>query len=123
MLRDEEIESTVSRAREQGHGLGEISSGHRQTPDGKTVSWQVSDPYAMPFDGAVPFVIAWGDTPHPSRAAPAAGVLVDLQIRHPDPSAVTDALAALGVEAAVVPADRFELVATIRTPAGEVCIR
>lgn len=123
VLRDEGIESTVSRARERGLCLGEVSSGHRQTPDGKTVSWQVSDPYAMPLDGAVPFVIAWGDTPHPSGVAPEAGSLVDLQIRHPDPMAVANALASLGVDASVIAAERFELIATIRTRTGEVRIR
>ena len=123
VLRDERIESTVSRARERGLCLGEVASGHRQTPDGKTVSWQVSDPYAMPLDGAVPFVIAWGDTPHPSGVAPEAGNLVDLQIRHPEPTAVANALASLGVDAPVMAAERFELIATIRTRTGEVRVR
>jgi hypothetical protein len=123
VLRDEHIESTVSRARERGLRLGEVSSGHRQTPDGKTLSWQVSDPYAMPLDGAVPFVIAWGDTPHPSGVAPEAGNLIDLQIRHPEPTAVANALACLGVDAPVMAAERFELIATIRTRTGEVRVR
>lgn len=123
VLRDEDIDSTVSRARERGVGLGEVAAGFRQTADGSRLSWKVSDPYAMPLDGALPFVIAWGDTPHPSKAAPPGGVLVSLQVEHPDPAAVRAALDVLGIDLPVACGDRFRLSATIRTRAGDVEVR
>jgi len=41
------------------------------------------DPYAMPFDGALPFLIAWGETAHPAATVPVAGRLQDLRVEHP----------------------------------------
>ena len=120
VLRDESIEAVVSRARDRGVNLGEVAAGHRRKPDGTRVSWKVSDPYAMPLDGAVPFVIAWGDTPHPSLAAPSVGTLSGLEVEHPDPAAVETALGVLGVALPVACGERFRLKATIRTGAGDV---
>jgi hypothetical protein len=59
----------------------------------------------------------------PTARRSEAGNLVDLQIRHPEPTAVANALASLGVDAPVMAAERFELIATIRTRTGEVRVR
>ena len=123
VMRDEDIDATVSRARERGVALGEVAAGHRRNPDGTRLSWKVSDPFAMPLDGALPFVIAWGDTPHPSVAAPRAGTLSGMEIEHPDPAAVETALGVLGVALPVACGERFRLKATIRTRAGIVELR
>jgi hypothetical protein len=120
VLRDEDIDERVSSARGKGVDLGEVAAGHRRRPDGTSVSWKVSDPYAMPFDGAVPFVIAWGNSPHPATMAPRGGDLVSLSFEHPDPDALRRSLAALGVDAKVEWGNATRLVAAIRTDAGEV---
>lgn len=118
VLRAEAIEKMVAAA--GGIGLGEIHEGKRETPDGKMLSWRLTDPYAMPYDGAVPFLISWGSTPHPTTTAPSGGTLIGLCIEHPQPAAVSQALETLGLRMAVSSAARFRLIATIETPRGVV---
>jgi len=101
-------------------GIGGVQSGSRKTPGGDLLRWQLSDPYAMPLQGAVPFLINWGDTPHPAAVAPRAGELCELRIEHPDPDRVSQALSQLGMQLAVTGADRYRLIATIMTDNGEV---
>lgn len=118
VLRAESLEEMVAAA--AGVGLGEIHTGHRETPEGTSLSWRLTDPYAMPYDGAVPFLISWGVTPHPAATAPSGGTLIGLRIEHPQPAAVDQAIAALGVGMAVSSATSFRLVAAIETPRGIV---
>lgn len=120
VLREEAIEGAATRARSRGVALGPVRSGSRERPDGTVLSWRLTDPYAMPLGGAVPFLIAWGDTPHPASAAPPGGELVGLVVEHPEPAAAREALAALDVAVAVGEAARPGLVARIRTGSGEV---
>lgn len=119
-LGSEQIEALARRARARGVGLGPVQSGSRETPDGTVLSWELTDPYALPMEGAVPFLIAWGDTPHPAESAPQAGELTGLGIEHPDPAGVREALSVLGADVPVRVGPRTRLVATIRTRSGRV---
>jgi len=101
-----------------GIELGPIESGKRIRPDGSEISWQLTDPYSMPLDGAVPFLIDWGSTAHPSFAVPAGGELVELVIEHPQPDKVRQGLSVLGADPMVVFGDQFRLSAKIRTESG-----
>lgn len=78
--------------------LGEIEQGERKTPEGDTLTWQLSDPYVLPFDGALPFLINWGHTTHPSSRAPSGGTLLNLRVTHPQSSSVRTALLKLGMD-------------------------
>lgn len=122
-LRRESIEASAERARERGIDLGPVESGSRRQPDGTELSWRLTDPCAAPLGGVVPFLIAWGEAPHPARGAPDAGSLVGMRIEHPEPAAVSDALRALGLELPVEDAERARLIATVRTGEGRVEIR
>lgn len=106
-----------------GSGIGPIEEGRRERSDGSVLHWRLSDPYAMPHGGAIPFLISWGDTPHPASAVPSGGELVGLAIQHPNAEDVRESLAALGISIEVVEADDFGLIATIRTPDGVVELR
>lgn len=122
-LRREEIEEAAASARERGVGLGAVQAGSREQPDGTSLTWRLTDPYATAAGGVVPFLIAWGETPHPARSAPEGGSLAGLRAEHPDPAAARDALAALGVEMRVERGDRPRLIATIGTGDGRVELR
>lgn len=123
-LRCEEIEAAAGRARERGVGLGPVRSGSREQPDGSVLSWRITDPRALPLDGAVPFLIDWGETPHPAGGAREGGELLGLRIEHPEPDAVRAALEALGADgAAVEEGPEARLTAAIRTGQGRVEIR
>jgi hypothetical protein len=53
VLRTEAIDVLAAAADSAGLGLGQMQSGGRESPDGTMLSWQVTDPYAMPLGGAV----------------------------------------------------------------------
>lgn len=118
-----EIQESADALKNAGIVLGTVDSGQRAKPDGSVVRWEMTDPYTRPLNGAVPFLIDWGDTPHPSTAVPPAGRLVQLAVAHPDPEAVESALSVLGAQVKVAKGDRCSLSATIETTDGYVTIR
>jgi len=121
-LRSEAIEDAVSRASQAGVALGPVLDGSRERPDGTVLRWRLSDPYAMAFGGVVPFLIAWGDSPHPARSAPHAGVLLALEAQHPDPVGVVDVFGALDVDLSPGRGPVPRLSARIRLADGTTCI-
>ncbi len=123
VARAEAIEETAAALRAAGFDPGAVEEGRRRRPDGVVLSWRLSDPYAMLLGGAVPFLIAWGDTPHPASAAPTGWRLAALRIEHPGPARVRKALEALGMELEVRAADRVRLTATIETAHGIMELR
>ena len=111
------------RAVERGVPLGEVRSGARQLADGATLSWHLTDPEPPVAGGVVPFLIDWGDSPHPSRSAPRGASLVDLRIEHPDVAGVRRALQLLDLDVAVGWAEHPALVAVVAGRRGRVELR
>ncbi|MGH7541334.1 MAG: VOC family protein, partial [Gemmatimonadota bacterium] len=97
--------------------------GSRERPDGTRLSWLLTDPGVVVGDGLVPFLIDWGDSEHPARAAPAGCELSELRAEHPEPERIRPMLAALDVSLPVAAGPRPALVATIRAPRGIVELR
>ena len=66
--------ATIEQARLAGYDPGELVSGGRLTDDGVQLKWQSTKrPESLlgttpPGDWLVPFIIYWGDTPHPASA-------------------------------------------------------
>lgn len=120
VLRAENIDGLAQQAYSDGVGLGSISAGHRDNPDGSRVSWRVTEPFVFPFGGVVPFLIAWGETPHPGSRLPAVGELHGLAVEHPDEAGVRRAFDALGVDLPVTVGPTPRLLVTIETPGGLV---
>lgn len=118
VLRAENIEALHARA--VGIGLGEVREGHRDNPDGTRITWRITDPFVFPYDGVVPFLIAWGDTPHPGTRLPKVGELTGLAVEHPDAEDVEAAFKLLDVSVPVSKGARPRLHATIDTPQGLV---
>jgi hypothetical protein len=118
VLRTEDIVALASAAGSAGLAIGPVQSGSREQPDGNTLCWQLTDPYAMPMGGAIPFLISWGETAHPASVVPHAGELLGLIIEHPDSTKVRQSVSVLEVDVAVVQADKFGLVARIETEDG-----
>lgn len=118
VLRTQNIVQLASTANAAGIVIGAAQSGSRDAPDGSKISWQLTDHNAMPMDGAIPFLISWGDTQHPASVVPRGGSLLDLTIEHPEPDHVHEALSVLGVDLEVSQADKFKLLASIRTSHG-----
>jgi hypothetical protein len=122
-LRTDSINELAEAAINAGVRIGSIATGSREAPDGTLLAWQLSDPYAMPSGGAVPFLIDWGRTPHPSGTTPPAGELTGFRLEHPEPDKVRQALSVLGVEIDIGKSDECALIATIKTDRGFVELR
>ena len=118
-----DLASMVADARRHGVMLGDVLPGSRRTPSGVLLSWHLTDQRTIIAGGIVPFFIDWGQTPHPSAAAPTGATLVGLRAEHPDPAAVIEILERLGVSMPVTRGPVPALVATIRGPRGQVELR
>ncbi len=113
-----DLEARVAAARARGFDPGEARTMRRRRPDGVELVWTLTrgGPAA---GGLVPFLIDWGDAPHPAATAPTGCRLTALAGRHPRPAEVQAALAALGL-ALPVEEGPAALLATLDTPNGVV---
>jgi len=69
---------------------------------------------------AAPVFIEWSaHSPHPAAQAPAAGTLLSLTLRHPDPDAALAALAKLGFSVDIVHASAPGITAVLETLDGQ----
>lgn len=120
--RGRDLERLVERARARGIELGTPRRGQRRRPDGSTLSWELTDPFASRADGLLPFFIDWPGADHPARSAVADVQLVELEARHPDPAAVQAELDFLGLALSVTNGPTPALQATFRSPRGTVVL-
>jgi len=118
-----DLESLVAKARSHNIDLGRVQDGSRKRPDGVLLAWRLTVSPALTADGIVPFFIDWGKTPHPAAPLPPGCELISLSAKHPDAKRVQDMLTALGLNMRVDSGSTPELIATIRTPKGEVELR
>jgi Glyoxalase-like domain len=117
------VEGVRAHAEANGILLGRVQNGSRQRPDGVTLFWRYTDPATVVADGLIPFFIDWGTSPNPAEMAPQGARLVALRAAHPDAPSVRRQLELLGIELAVQPGPRRELIATIYSPRGHIELR
>jgi hypothetical protein len=115
------IDAAVSRARFAGYDPGPVLSMSRKRQDGVLLEWRLTLPGLESESGLVPFLIDWGDSPHPSADSVQGLELVSLSGVHPSPDRVALKLAALGLELPVS-AGQPGLRAVLNTPRGEVVL-
>jgi hypothetical protein len=118
-----DLEQQVAVAQAAGVALGEVRSGRRELSSGQVLSWRLTYPDLRAGAGLVPFLIEWGDSPHPSLTAPGRIQLVDLHAEHPDPAGIVESLRCLGLELQVLAGGTPALVATLDTPRGRAELR
>ena len=112
-MRHPEIETAAGRA-----GLGVVHEGRRERGDGTVLAWKMTDPYTERMGGVIPFLIDWGDTPHPASSAPSGGRLLEFRLEHPSPEQVRDVLMGLDSEVDVGRGGEPRLVALVETKHG-----
>ena len=112
----DDIDAAVAEARHHGFDPGDVIDGRRVDPTGSILRWRLTSNALAA--GPIPFLISWGDTPHPARSAPPGLVLESFHIEHPDPSSIEPMLAALGAVVDVRAASGAALVARINGPGG-----
>lgn len=115
-----DLDQRAAAAKAAGVPLGSVRSGRRDLRDGQVLSWRLTYPDIRLGAGLVPFLIDWGESPHPAQAAPAGLQLVDLRAEHPDPETIIEYLHLLGLEIPVAFGPTPALIATLDTPRGRV---
>ena len=115
-----DLEGLVERGLAAGIDLGVTSVGGRERPDGSTLSWTVTDPWADRASGVIPFFIDWGDTAHPGAGLSASCSFLDLRVEHPEAEEVARWMRVLGLDVPVVEGEAPRVIATIETPRGVV---
>jgi hypothetical protein len=115
-IRADDIDVALARAHAAGVDLGEVIEGSRRTGDGALLRWRVTSNARTA--GVIPFLISWGDTPHPATSAPSGLSLDALCVEHPDPTAIAETLRILDVDVEVCSGPRARLIATVRGPNG-----
>jgi len=78
--------------------VGIVRSGSRKTPEGATLSWQLTEPQLVQGVGLVPFLIEWNSRQHPADSAITGPRLVQLRIEHPEPELIRKQLNSLRLE-------------------------
>jgi len=103
-----------------------VRQGARIRPDGTRLAWTLAFPKHrrfLAFDGALPFLIEWESCDHhPGESTPPGLNLRTLRFSHPEPGRLKDALAALGIDAAVDPAAAPSIEVELDTPRGRVVL-
>ena len=116
-----DIDAAREKARSRGFDPGPVIEGRREDSTGRLLRWRATS--NAEEAGPIPFLISWGDTPHPAASAPAGLLLRSFTLEHPEPARLGEALTALGIDLEVVRGPRPALVARIHGPRGEVELR
>ena len=114
-----DIDASIAALRAIGIQRGPVVSASRQTAHG-LLQWRISvrDDGQRLFNGALPTLIQWSGTQHPTRHMPASGVaLRRLHLRHAGAAGLRAALQAVGLPGITVSDGPAGLAAELDTPA------
>jgi len=115
----------VTEARAAGIEFGEVFAMSRRRPDGVLLEWQLTLPQLDgPLGRALPFMIDWGGSSHPTDSLERAVRLTGLEVVHPNPSQLRNAFDIVGLDsiAAIRQGEQPALRATISTQRGVVTL-
>jgi hypothetical protein len=119
------LREIVAAARKAGIEFGDVSAMSRQRPDGVLLKWELTVPqFDGPFGRALPFMIDWADSSHPSDTLPPAVRLDGLDVLHPQPGMLRTAFDIIGLtsDVSLHEANKSALRARIATARGEVTL-
>lgn len=116
--RTDDIDGAVATARDLDIGLGDAIAMERQTPSGALLSWRLTPPMV----GVIPFLIDWGETPHPTASLPEGAELVGLRLETGERAEVKKAMKALGIEVDVRWGFEERLAATIDVEGSRIVL-
>jgi hypothetical protein len=119
------LSEIVAAARRKNIDFGPIAAMSRMRPDGVLLEWQLTQPVIDgPLRCALPFLIDWGTSPHPTESLAAGVRLTELEIFTPEPETIRVALDIVGPSARCVVYEAGEpaLRARITTAHGDVTL-
>jgi len=119
------LREVVREARDAGIEFGDVNAMSRRRPDSVLLEWELTVPqFDGPFGRALPFMIDWADSAHPSDTLQSVVRLVQLDVFHPVPHMLGAVFDIIGLTSgvAVHAADQPALRATIATMRGDVTL-
>jgi hypothetical protein len=123
IVKSTDLERDRDKAVRLGVPYGEVRAGSRRRPDGTELAWRFTNTNVLLGDGIVPFLIDWGQSPHPATSAAKGATLISLYAEHPNPESIQKMLRAVAVELEVKRGPNAQLVAIIDCPRGRVTLR
>lgn len=116
-----DIDDAVARlATDAGVDLGQVRAMSRQRPDGVELAWRLTKSIYPDGGGAIPFLIDWGDTPHPAADAAAGCSIASISFRHPEPARIQAVLDVLDLDVPVAADTHAGIDLRLTTPKGDV---
>jgi hypothetical protein len=94
----------------------------REKPDGTKISFNIAfkkEP-PPPDDGLIPFLINWGQSPHPSTSVECKCQLKEWYGCHPDADRISSILKKVGIEFLIKKADTPSMHLALKTPKGDI---
>ena len=82
-IRSDDLDTLSAAARREGLSLQGPAAMSRDRPDGVRLDWTILYLEDSRFGEAIPFVIDWGASPHPSESVPAGCRLRSFAVLHP----------------------------------------
>lgn len=116
-LRSTDIEADVAELRRAGFDPGPVSSMQRESPAG-LLEWRLTETDLDEGVMALPFLIDWGASPHPTASLPAGPELLSLRVMLPEPERLDPVAAQLGSLLVVERSAEPRLEALIRAADG-----
>jgi hypothetical protein len=115
-----DLATAINAAAGEGYELSGPQPMSRRRPDGVLLAWELAFP--PDGDGVVPFLIDWGDSPHPTETIPPGTRLTSLRAVHPEPGLISRRLRALGQPLDVTTGEAPGLTAVLATPSGAAVV-
>jgi len=121
-IRSDNLDGLSDAARREGLSLQGPVAMHRNRPDGVRIDWTILHLEHSRFGEAIPFVIDWGASPHPSESVPAGCQLRSFAVLHPEADELTRLYGALEIPVPVKRGAYPGFVAELATPNGDVVL-
>jgi hypothetical protein len=121
-IRSDDLDALSVAARREGLSLQGPVAMSRDRPDGMRLDWTILYLEDSRFGEAIPFVIDWGQSPHPSESVPAGCQLRSYAVLHPDADELARLYAALDIPVPVKRGAYPGFVAELATPRGDVVL-
>lgn len=117
-----EIGAFAEKAKAAGIGTREPRSMGRTRPDGVKLAWQTIHLVDEEMGTALPFLIDWQESPHPSTSTPGGCSLIEFSVLHPNAPRLRAIFDGLEIPVPVKAAARPGFLARLETPKGEVVL-
>ncbi|MFG3204278.1 VOC family protein [Streptomyces sp. NPDC048192] len=98
-----DLDAAITTARARGYDPGPVRPMSRRTPDGTVLRWRLTDSGHAHPSGLVPFLIDWGDSPHPTASGLPVTPLLHMSATAPAPAGLHGPLTALGTALSLAP--------------------